>query len=136
MRKLDIGEAFEVIEGPKTDEVRSLTRVKARTKNDGKEGWVTLKGNQGKAYAEESDKHYICKLAVPLERTPHSVPIRLTWGAGASVKSLEACLQVGKLRGLFGGHLCQTLGLALARPLPRTNKIRTSRRCGAEVVWE
>jgi len=68
IRKLDVGEALEVIEGPKEDPVRSLTRVKARTKNDGKEGWVTLKGNQGTDYAEESDRHYVCRAAVALER--------------------------------------------------------------------
>jgi len=68
LRKLDVGEALEVLEGPKEDPVRSLTRVKARTKTDGKEGWVTLKGNQGTSYADETDKHYICKISAPLER--------------------------------------------------------------------
>jgi len=81
LRKLDVGEALEIVEGPKEDPVRSLTRVKAKTKTDGKEGWVTLKGNQGTAYAEESDKHYVCKFAVPLEK-------RFTSGS-ETVRTLE-----------------------------------------------
>mmetsp|Transcript_35599 Transcript_35599/g.94158 ORF Transcript_35599/g.94158 Transcript_35599/m.94158 type:complete len:1976 (+) Transcript_35599:140-6067(+) len=68
LRKLEVGEALEVVEGPKEDPVRSLTRVKARAKTDGKEGWVTLKGNQGTSYADETDKHYICNISTPLER--------------------------------------------------------------------
>jgi len=66
-RKLDVGEALEVLEGPQEDSTRGLNRVRAKAKKDGTEGWVTVQGNQGTAYAEESDKHYVCKKAVPLE---------------------------------------------------------------------
>lgn len=42
-------------------------RIKAKTHRDNKEGYVTLKGNQGTAYVEESSKHYKCTAAVSLE---------------------------------------------------------------------
>eukprot|EP00930_Biecheleria_cincta_P023467 TRINITY_DN1695_c0_g1_i1.p1 TRINITY_DN1695_c0_g1~~TRINITY_DN1695_c0_g1_i1.p1 ORF type:complete len:2092 (+),score=696.54 TRINITY_DN1695_c0_g1_i1:73-6276(+) len=67
LRKLEVGEALEVLEGPNEDSVRSLSRVRVLAKKDGKEGWVTVQGNQGTAYAEPSDKHYVCGKAVPLE---------------------------------------------------------------------
>lgn len=72
LRKLDVGEVLDVVEGPTEDSVRSLSRVKVLAKKDGAEGWVTVKGNQGTSYAEESDKHYICSESVALESKPAS----------------------------------------------------------------
>lgn len=69
LRKLDVGEALDLLEGPNEDSVRSLSRVKVLAKKDGKEGWVTVKGNQGTSYTEESDKHYVCIRPVSLEKT-------------------------------------------------------------------
>mmetsp|Transcript_122013 Transcript_122013/g.304481 ORF Transcript_122013/g.304481 Transcript_122013/m.304481 type:complete len:1901 (-) Transcript_122013:56-5758(-) len=82
VRKLDVGEAMEVIAGPQEDDKRGMSRIHVRTKLDGKEGWVTMKGNQGTAYMEQSDRHHICKVAVPLEQ-------RFECGS-ALVRSLEA----------------------------------------------
>ena len=67
LRKLDVGEALDILEGPNEDSARSLSRVKVLAKKDGKEGWVTVKGNQGTSYTEESDKHYVCTRSVSLE---------------------------------------------------------------------
>jgi len=67
LRKLEAGETLEIIEDEKKDEGRGLVRMKARTHRDNKEGYVTLKGNQGTAYVEESTKHYKCTTAVSLE---------------------------------------------------------------------
>lgn len=67
VRKLEVGEAMEVIGEPVSDEKKGLSRIKVKTKVDEKEGWVTLKGNQGTAFVEESDKHFVCKVGVPLE---------------------------------------------------------------------
>jgi len=67
VRKLDVGEVLDLLEGPNEDAQRSLSRVKVMAKKDGKEGWVTVKGNQGTSYMEESDKHYICTQSVSLE---------------------------------------------------------------------
>lgn len=67
LRKLDVGEALDILEGPNEDSARSLSRVKVMAKRDGKEGWVTVKGNQGTSYTEESDRHYVCTESVLLE---------------------------------------------------------------------
>jgi len=67
IRKLEVGETLEVIEEAKDDPKRSLTRLKVKTMRDGKDGFVTVKGNQGTAYVEESNKFYVCKKPVSLE---------------------------------------------------------------------
>merc|ERR1712014_268922 len=46
---------------------RKVLRVQVRAKSDGKEGWVTVKGNQGTVYVEESKLHFICSKEVELE---------------------------------------------------------------------
>jgi len=67
IRKLDVGETLEVLEGPSEDGKRSLSRFRARASLDGKEGWVTMRGNQGTAYTEESENLRVCKRSLPLE---------------------------------------------------------------------
>jgi len=67
IRMLDVGEALEVMEGPTEDEGKQLRRVKARAKRDAKEGWVTMQGNAGTVYIEQSDRHYLCKRGTMLE---------------------------------------------------------------------
>jgi len=67
LRRLEVGETLQILEGPTEDSIRSLTRIKAKAKNDGKEGWVTMKGNQGTAYVEETSRHYVCQRPVALE---------------------------------------------------------------------
>lgn len=47
LRKLDVGETVEVIEGPILESSLDIMRVRARADLDGVVGWVTLKGNQG-----------------------------------------------------------------------------------------
>jgi len=78
LRKLDVGELLEVVEESKEDTVRSLTRVKVRARNDGSEGYVTMKGNQGTAYVEEASKLYKCVRSCPFELRfiSGSTPIR------------------------------------------------------------
>jgi len=67
LRKLDVGELLEPVEGPQDDPVRSMTRIKARSKEDGKEGWVTMKGNQGTSYIEETSRFCVCRRKTGLE---------------------------------------------------------------------
>jgi len=67
LRKLEKGEAFEVLEAPVEDAKRNLTRCKVKVKKDNIEGFVTIKGNQGTTYAEESQKHYVVKKSIALE---------------------------------------------------------------------
>merc|ERR1712137_885066 len=47
----------------------SITRVKGKALKDDVEGWVTIKGNAGTAYAQVSDKHCTILDEVPLQTT-------------------------------------------------------------------
>eukprot|EP00933_Yihiella_yeosuensis_P013384 TRINITY_DN1242_c0_g1_i1.p1 TRINITY_DN1242_c0_g1~~TRINITY_DN1242_c0_g1_i1.p1 ORF type:complete len:896 (+),score=237.61 TRINITY_DN1242_c0_g1_i1:3-2690(+) len=67
VRKLEFGEVLDKLEEPQLDEKRQLHRVKVRSKVDSKEGWVTMKGNQGTVYVADSSQHYTCTENVPLE---------------------------------------------------------------------
>lgn len=82
MRKLEVGETLDIIDGPQEDTSRSLVRVKAKAHKDGKDGWVTMKGNQGTAYVEESTKHYKCTKSVDLEA-------RFGSGSSPAIRVLE-----------------------------------------------
>merc|ERR1711966_269786 len=46
---------------------RAQSRTRARAKKDGKEGWVTIRGNAGSMHAEESGKEYVIAKPVPLQ---------------------------------------------------------------------
>lgn len=81
IRKLEIGETLELLEAPKEDAERKLVRCHCKTKKDEKEGWVTMKGNQGTSYVEETDKLNNVKAAVNLEK-------QFATGS-ASLRSLE-----------------------------------------------
>eukprot|EP00930_Biecheleria_cincta_P082352 TRINITY_DN72104_c0_g1_i1.p1 TRINITY_DN72104_c0_g1~~TRINITY_DN72104_c0_g1_i1.p1 ORF type:complete len:2124 (-),score=625.86 TRINITY_DN72104_c0_g1_i1:161-6175(-) len=67
IRKLEIGELLEMMDEPKEDEKRKVLRVQVKARTDGKEGWVTVKGNQGTVYVEESKLHWNCSKEVELE---------------------------------------------------------------------
>ncbi|CAK0902536.1 unnamed protein product [Prorocentrum cordatum] len=82
IRKLDVGETLEVLEGPTEDDKRSLSRIRARASLDGKEGWVTMRGNQGTDYTEESENLRVCKESLVLEA-------KLAAGSSA-IRTLEA----------------------------------------------
>lgn len=56
LRKIEVGEVVEVLEGPKRDESLGLMRVRARALSDGKVGWITGKGNQGTPFLQETSK--------------------------------------------------------------------------------
>ncbi|CAE6934653.1 Man1a1 [Symbiodinium natans] len=62
IRKVSVGEALEVLEeSEESIEVSesSIARRRFRAVQDGREGWVTLKGNQGTVYLEKSSSHYL-----------------------------------------------------------------------------
>merc|ERR1712050_753458 len=60
------GEMFTVLEGPVED--AGVFRVRMSCASDGKEGWVTTKGNAGTVYAEPSAKHYSVLREMPLQK--------------------------------------------------------------------
>jgi len=82
LRRIDVDEILEPLEEVQTDEARGITRVRLKCSQDGKDGWVTVKGNMGSEYIAFADKAYICRQAVPLE-------LRLKAGSDL-VRQLEA----------------------------------------------
>jgi len=68
IRKAELEEVIEVMEGPRKDEKLGVERVRGKSLVDGAEGWISLKGNQGTPFLEEVEKpYYSCKLDVNLE---------------------------------------------------------------------
>eukprot|EP00435_Cladocopium_sp_Y103_P045130 s2840_g12.t2 len=56
--KLDLGVAVEALGMPQYDEQQKLTRLRCRLLEDlTKEGWVTMKGNQGKVFLDRLSPH-------------------------------------------------------------------------------
>jgi len=69
LRKAELDEIFELVAGPKIDESSGVTRMKGRSLVDGREGWITLMGNQGSCFLQEVEKPYfVCQADAPLEK--------------------------------------------------------------------
>merc|ERR1719478_2122094 len=60
VRRLEVGEPLEVLEGPTSDEAADVSRVRCKAAKDGKEGWVTVAGNQGTVFLERGGNFYAC----------------------------------------------------------------------------
>jgi len=58
IRKAEVEEVFEVLEGPVSDEKVGLTRLKGRSLGDSTEGWISIKGNQGSIFLKETEKPF------------------------------------------------------------------------------
>merc|ERR1719498_1293337 len=58
VRKLEVDEFVEVLEGPRIDEASEVQvpRVRAKALADGATGWITVRGNQGTAFLEDTGK--------------------------------------------------------------------------------
>jgi len=56
LRKLDVGEHVELLEGPKADEALGVVRLRGRALCDGLVGWISAKGNKGTPYLQETPK--------------------------------------------------------------------------------
>merc|ERR1712107_242099 len=50
VRRIEVDEIVEVLDGPKEDTEMSVMRIKGRAQKDGAVGWITIKGNQGSVY--------------------------------------------------------------------------------------
>jgi len=68
LRKLDRGEVLAVIEGPIEDGNSGVQRIKVSAVKDKAEGWVTVKGNAGSVYCEETGKTYTVTKEVVLQK--------------------------------------------------------------------
>eukprot|EP00927_Polykrikos_kofoidii_P053469 TRINITY_DN4803_c1_g3_i1.p1 TRINITY_DN4803_c1_g3~~TRINITY_DN4803_c1_g3_i1.p1 ORF type:complete len:785 (+),score=255.80 TRINITY_DN4803_c1_g3_i1:320-2356(+) len=55
LRRLDLNEACEVLEGPFKEEAVDVLRTRVRTLRDAIDGWVTPVGNQGTVFLQEGD---------------------------------------------------------------------------------
>jgi len=67
IRKVASGEILEALEAAKMHEESGTLRIKARTLLDGQAGWISLKGNAGTAFLEETPKPYlICNADMPM----------------------------------------------------------------------
>jgi len=54
LRKGEEGEVIEVLEGPVLDETNGMTRVRAKSCNDGQIGWITVSGSKGTSFLEKA----------------------------------------------------------------------------------
>lgn len=52
VRRLDVGEVLEALEGPVKEEGANVQRVRCQAVQDDAVGWVTIAGNQGTAFLE------------------------------------------------------------------------------------
>lgn len=53
LRRLEVGEVVEILEGPVKEDKVEVMRVHAKVMKDNIEGWITLRGNQGSTFLEE-----------------------------------------------------------------------------------
>lgn len=67
VRKLDRGEVLNGIGEPTEDGETGVFRVHCRAVKDGAEGWVTLKGNYGTVYVQETGRQYTVVRKIPLQ---------------------------------------------------------------------
>jgi len=56
LRRLEVDEVVEVLEGPVTEGSVGVERARAKAVSDGTEGWITLQGTQGSVYVVESTR--------------------------------------------------------------------------------
>jgi len=68
VQRIDDGDVLEPLGEEVEDKERKLLRVKVKKCTpDGKEGWITIRGNQGSYFLEECIKSYVCKTTLDLE---------------------------------------------------------------------
>jgi len=81
LRKAEVGETVEVLEGPVSEEKTGMARVRVRALVDNMEGWISLTGSQGTSFLKEIPKpFYYCK---------HETTLSSSSGVGAKVRQIE-----------------------------------------------
>jgi len=90
VRKAEVGEVIEILEEPVTQST-GIMRLKGKAVKDGKQGWITIKGNAGTVYAEESSSYYEIKKSVSLQKKfgSESIEVVRTLQVGEKVNILE-----------------------------------------------
>eukprot|EP00927_Polykrikos_kofoidii_P031606 TRINITY_DN27151_c0_g1_i1.p1 TRINITY_DN27151_c0_g1~~TRINITY_DN27151_c0_g1_i1.p1 ORF type:complete len:2139 (+),score=568.46 TRINITY_DN27151_c0_g1_i1:1-6417(+) len=69
LRKAQVDEIVEVIEGPIADERLGVTRIQGKSLCDGAIGWISIQGNQGTPFLHEVEKPcFTCLTEVNLEK--------------------------------------------------------------------
>jgi len=53
IRRLDVNEVVEVLDGPLKETSYDVLRIRAKALRDGETGWITMKGNQGSVFLVE-----------------------------------------------------------------------------------
>lgn len=99
VRKAECDEIFEVLEGPMKDEGSGLERVRVKAMSDAAEGWVTVKGNQGKLFLEETPKPFLVAIK--------DVPLESDFGSGSAQQSV---IKAEEVLELVEGPRKETLG--------------------------
>lgn len=66
VRRLDLGDGFEVLEGPFVEEGTNLRRVRGRVVGDDALGWATVIGNQGTPLLEPTGAFFIVARGTPV----------------------------------------------------------------------
>jgi hypothetical protein len=99
VRKVEPNEIVMLVEGPRKDEKTGLERIKGKALRDGAQGWISLRGNQGKVFLEETTKpFYTCLKDIPLEKEAKS-------SSDNSIRQLKA----DEVFELIGGPCQETL---------------------------
>lgn len=60
VRRLDVGEILEILEGPAKEDGVGVQRAKCKAVQDEAIGWVTIAGNQGTAFLEPGGNCFTC----------------------------------------------------------------------------
>jgi len=69
IRKAELDEVLELLEGPRADDALGVARIRAKSLTDGLVGWISLKGNQGTPFLQEVEKpFYACQAETRLEK--------------------------------------------------------------------
>jgi len=69
IRKLTVGEILEAQGEPKVDEETKAERMQVKALKDGKEGWISTKGNAGTVYAESRSSYHSTTTEIELHKT-------------------------------------------------------------------
>jgi len=93
LRKVQIGETLEAIADAEEQEQSAANAEMLRKRfraNDGKEGWVTIKGNLGTVYLEASKSHHVVEREVDLlESAARGATVVRSLATGEVLEELE-----------------------------------------------